>query len=874
MKLEIDFCCFAAGVLVATARPLWRLAGRIRDLGPAACWSSRQEPLLHGARSRFSLMTSLHKWYQMQMDDKSTAFKNYFWYLATCCCTMLLLFAVSQALAYCFLGPRTLRARSEADNDPMADSLLWPGSLFANLCSVGEDAFGWTFATVFVNGFVFLAATVLLERWCEQPTVSEDLRRAIWVHGLPVKDQRLNPFVRERFRLTVDELQRVGTDLATAINDELLKNRGIQCADDGEWVVDEWDSRYPRGMRCNPSRDWSVGKDVGAKGIYIPENPREAVFVRKVPAASRVDRVWVTPAVESWRSVSDKLEETMRQQQGYREMTLRYYGVSHWDTAWRAWYQLWSEAYANRVRSLEAKLLKIRLRKMHMCGSAFVLFRKPEDCEKFLGNAPKWWDCGRWMCWFNNLKFGHVPFTSVTLEYEPAPHPDDINWENMDTPRWLSELLFALLTLALIVAMLVIVTPINIPKYLRFLPYGDKVTAHFASLLLLFINRTLLPFPIEWIALAGRFRRKTEGELRQLHLNFWLLIMNTGLVPLLGVRILQQLPSTMSNGLPAFVRQVSTSLLTYPKRLFIGYLLDVTFLTNLYQVLAGSIFGLCGRLQERLMATRALERGKAAPPLYAFGYYYAWTLSIVALALVMSAEVPSMLLLATLCFAIRVVVDWCNLQARVYEIGPEHEGVFITAVVLYLRLILSGWWLFTGLGFQMLCPDGSAECPLWIQPLACTLVVLAALVLVLSACRASYVIALRRFLPGRLSRRQAPITKGDGPCTPEVLQAPWVEPAPGPVPRMMSWYVEPAWGSEHSARCCASASSCLEGPGTKLQWDATPAFRSTHVEDIIEYVRWSPSLESDVLKGLQQGKSVQEIMQRLPESRKAHSCAF
>jgi len=235
-------------------------------------------------------------------------------------------------------------------------------------------------------------------------------------------------------------------------------------------------------------------------------------------------------------------------------------------------------------------------------------------------------------------------------------------------------------------------------------------------------------------------------------------------------------------------------------------LFDVTFLTNLYQVICSVLFEVLRFLQRTLTASlppgqkeptvmvpegpvgpaapegpapavptvlvaRASEHGgqreserkelasksKPGGPEYSFGYYYAWTLSILAVALVTSAEVPWNLFVAGLCFFTKTVVDGCNVHNEVYSIGPEHEGVYVAWTIFYLRLCLSGWWLTMSVGLWQLCkhPDVASACPLWIQPCCDALRWLAIAVILASTFRFSYATSRRRFFPGRKEHKEA-----------------------------------------------------------------------------------------------------------------------
>jgi len=853
-KLEIDAACFVVGLLLAVSL---RFCCTALDDTKRRRGSAATQPLLPGDGGSGSApsmplignqepepppdeptprngdakdMEKSLGWLQrlrvavsQAAKDENVTFSNYFRYLVVCCCTFMILFLTSLVVQI-ILDDSVDRV----DENEQSESDDFLAKIFMHRPMQGGLKMKVTLVQVIVNGIQFLVATVILDKWCESPEVEEDVRRTMWVHGLPVKDQRLNPFVAAPFQLTSDDLQRVGTDLAAAFNEELQKKQGgITTHDEGVWAVDEWDAYLPRGTQCKSEPKYCVGNEIGAKGLYMANEQSPAIFVKKVAAASRIARVWVTPVVDQWRSIADKLQHTIDKQQAYDEWALRYYRNRPTDACWRRLYERWGKKYEKKVHRLKAELFRLRLKPSRMCGSAFVMFRNSNDLQLLMGEPPRWWDCGKWMCLWNTLKFGHVPFTSVTLEYEPAPHPGDIIWDNMHLPRWRSELLFWFFTFLLAVVMLVIVTPLNVPQVIQALeqlifggePVHDTGTSsgsntfanHFSSLLLLLINRTLLPFPIQWIAIAGRFRRRSDEEIRQMHLNFLLLIVNTWIAPLVGVVFLQQVPGALSTlSIPCIAFAALA-----PKRLFVGYLIDATFLTNLYGVLCGSIFGLLSWMTSKVMAIDVLTRKKPAPPVYSFGYYYAWTLSLVALSLFISATVPNALLVVAICFCIKTIVDWVNLRRNVYETLTTQEGVFITIVVFYMRLILCAWWVSIGVGLGAFCQyqGCSEEVERWLFPACVALIVFAGLVLFLSFFKMWYARSMRRFIPGRLQKVEATNDKEN-----DISDAD----------------VSTSHQNDVSVSNQAYVSTCKDA---ELEWDARPALRSPDVEALLDEVR-------------------------------------
>jgi len=455
-----------------------------------------------------------------------------------------------------------------------------------------------------------------------------------------------------------------------------------------------------------------------------------------------------------------------------------------------------------------------------------------------------------------------VPFTSVTLEYEPAPHPDDIVWANMHLPRWRNELPFWFFALILAAFTLAIVTPTFMPQVVRVLSQllhkhapddgksdttETKIEDQFASLLTLFINRALLPFPIQWIVMACKFRRKTEAELRQMHLNFWFLIIHAWIAPLLGMAFLQHGPFDL-----AFVPCVALHALLMPKRWYLGYLFDVTFLTNLYRILCGHLFHFATQMRRRISATNTLDlRKRREHRQYPFGFEYAWTLSMVTLGLCISASVPSALLIVAIYCCIKIIVEWLNIRSKVYQAGWTQEAVFYTEVVFYMRLILSLWWISSGFELWALCTYQDQGCKRevksWLFPACIVLVSLACAVLLVSFLHVWYKQALRRFIPGRL--QAVDDTEEDNTQHGELANN------------------DPARFESVSIR----ANSELTG-FHELNWDARPAFQSSGVEATVDLVKRRPDIEGVVRQALQQGTLVDLSEERLLRPTRSTSC--
>jgi len=863
LKLSVDVLLLGLGLLMVLCRLSLQCGSTGRGARTSGAWhraftahilradGSRRMPLLN----RKTIVEPVESWWQSKMAKEPTVFKNYMRCLRITFFTFLCLFVIGYSL-----DPSTTAHTSWG-----LSMMFQRGKFYHQLMEGNSSGLLYLLVAVFLKGLVLLASTVLLEQRCEQSAVSDEVCSTIWVHGLPVKDQRMSLFLRETFALTSDELKRVGTDLATVVDEQMGKGRGpeqplgAQGAEEGEWVVDEWDAQlHPRGTTCDPkeySGHWFVGDFIGAKGIYYkPSDKRAAVFVRKVAAqeASRVARVWVTPNVKKWRTISHELDQAIRCQEAYDEWKLRYEtsrGTSCWNVVWHSWYSWRSDACKLWIQQLEVRLLRTRLRNMHLNGCAFVQFRTPKDASRFLGKPPERWDCLRWWCWYKSFKFGHIPFSSVTLEYEPAPHPNDIIWDNMDTPRWIGWLSFHFLALMVYVAMLLIVISINLPTAFTWLMAKGDMYDRQSPLLLLLVNSTILPNLVQCITSAGRFWRRADEERRRFTLNFWLILWSLVLVLLLHGSRLQHWPGMFLDG--SFLQCMLWDLHLDPGELSLGYLVDVTFLTNAYQVLAILRFKLLGQLRARLMTARALDNGKVGPPCFPFSFHYAWILSVLALSLWTSNEVPGILLIAACYVLLKACVDWCNLHYRVYEVRPQHDDrAFMNQVVFSLRIVASVWWLTTGTAIWQLCGqdrDHEERCPSWASAAGRLLAVLSLVVLVASLLQRAYADNIRRFIQGRLQEE----------------------------PQREEEDLSASQGSGdlfYAATSMRSLSSSVDEE--RPDWDARPHFGSKDVEEIIASIRMRPSLEGPVFQGLREGKTVQEVLRQVRGCRRTCSCTL
>jgi len=90
--------------------------------------------------------------------------------------------------------------------------------------------------------------------------------------------------------------------------------------------------------------------------------------------------------------------------------------------------------------------------------------------------------------------------------------------------------------------------------------------------------------------------------------------------------------------------------------------------------------------------------------IFAWGYWYAWTLSIFALALCLSSAVPSTLPCVALFFTCQHCVDKYNLTHWVYAAGNESENMYSVRALHLMRCIIAFWWILMGFSLMLSAP--------------------------------------------------------------------------------------------------------------------------------------------------------------------------
>eukprot|EP00927_Polykrikos_kofoidii_P086384 TRINITY_DN9658_c0_g1_i6.p1 TRINITY_DN9658_c0_g1~~TRINITY_DN9658_c0_g1_i6.p1 ORF type:complete len:1093 (-),score=145.55 TRINITY_DN9658_c0_g1_i6:135-3413(-) len=533
----------------------------------------------------------------------------------------------------------------------------------------------------------------------ETRTQNDDLLRTLWLTQLPVRDG----LTRQVFTLHDYDVERVRSCLEDALNSRVI-------------------------ALTSRSRDEKVGREATERYNAVTD------------LADRLKRKVLTHDIKGMNKLVEKLRDVCRTERTETVVERMHVGlvVDSWYQSWTALcqaqdykigianqikllehrpegppklfsmagFRLWQ--YQRRHARMEARIAvmqrrfcDLQLKAKRLSGSIFVTLKEKSQADAIMqDNVPKCWH-GRSHAFFN---FGKHPFASVTLRCQMAPHPDDILWENLHITSTNRVCRFCVLSLLLVILMFFVVTPATLTWFLG--PVSDLcpewVGHQLPPLTLMLINASVLPVLIDIMTKLSRTHQKSREETYRSLLNFAFLALNIVWTPLLGLKSIPELISTMeTRGLSPreFMSMMYTELMK-PERynlgiFFLRYLINATFLSTTITELDSAQW--LSRVVGRWFAITERERQllQEAWP-FAWGYWYAYALSLFLLGLIASVMVPLALPVSTLLFVLKERVDQSQLVTHIYGLGSADECAFVPQVLLLVRLTVVVFWTFNG----------------------------------------------------------------------------------------------------------------------------------------------------------------------------------
>mmetsp|Transcript_58913 Transcript_58913/g.140610 ORF Transcript_58913/g.140610 Transcript_58913/m.140610 type:complete len:956 (+) Transcript_58913:165-3032(+) len=636
-----------------------------------------------------------------------------------------------------------------------------------SVLSTGSDVtFEDIFLMTFLDGTVVLLFSELFQKLIEVPhqgAMQHQLSRTVWLQGLPTHDT-LRWWAP--FKLNDVEIGRVQHDLVDALNDSLQTHRRA-----GEVLLRGTSSlalgslqslslsQAPQSHVMAPMRppgldlkdtDWRCHLDDGnpyyvniATGQVQWSPPEELIVAQgRIVDSPFVEEVQVPIVVDAWKRAQDDLREAKEYTATY-EAKYQRFSVDLADgtrpvlrrllthpAAW--WYWRRARYYEQWAEELELTLERIRMDKKMIAGSAFVTLKEPRHRDFLLRHDADeaWWILPPTNALFS---FGRPPFASVTLSVRRAPHPHDIQWENLHVSKIRRSFVFWTMSVTLLFFMVVIITVVRISEFVVpviTLVHGEldelestavwqawvplyvqnslrvmntkvfwaSLLEQMPSLILLFLNAVMLPAAIDFVIACERTVTHSQAEHARMLVNFFFLFTNTVVVPFCGVASLDELLAMLLKGMEdATVFEPIESVIFASNGYFaLKYLMSAALFSNVNQILQISQH-LSRWIKRTFVAITQRERDLASEPWpFYWGYWYAWTLSIFSLGITVSVSCPSTLPLTAVFFLVKYGVDKYNLETGVYASGTDIEGTLAFRVVRYLRFIVALWWVAIG----------------------------------------------------------------------------------------------------------------------------------------------------------------------------------
>lgn len=391
-----------------------------------------------------------------------------------------------------------------------------------------------------------------------------------------------------------------------------------------------------------------------------------------------------------------------------------------------------------------------------MSGDAFVLFKDLPDVgqaeddtahvaassqrnpwrDSMLKPERRWWEPRD----FTPFRFGRPPFTAVTLECRQAPAPADIIWENLhhrplDVVMNHSVCLLSMLLVMFFVVALIVLSsqrenlahlcPRDSVGYscicLAFhivdpISFGGRLS----SLALVTLNSIILPAWIESVAAARKYHLKSRGEILILSLNLTLLVLTKFVIPLGSIVMVDLIKANAeleeqgvdASMLPCVLGE-HWDALGDAGVFYLIYTLNCAFVTNILSLLQVGRHLYRGFCLNVIAVTEQHKREANQPFLFAYGYWYAWSLSQVATGLVMGVIVPSTLPITCINFALRLLVDkilLCGLEeprgpdrvvSSAVDHGPDSRRIYPPRVAHFMFSLISLKLVATGVYMLM-----------------------------------------------------------------------------------------------------------------------------------------------------------------------------
>lgn len=318
------------------------------------------------------------------------------------------------------------------------------------------------------------------------------------------------------------------------------------------------------------------------------------------------------------------------------------------------------------------------------------------------------------------FKFGMPPWSAVTLRCQRAPPASDIHWSNLYIGwrrifflTWIFKFLLFFFALCIVAPTSLANMLLQFTDALQQMNEADKSLTHYfppsfwstlrqlaastPSYIMLFVNSVVLPLLIQLLYDGTTPHLRSASEEKQFSSNHFYMLLNAFIIPLMSFTSIDQpLWQQMSFFVDA-LRNVTTDdvVKTVGSRVRFG----PSLLIQKYTANAAIISSACQLIQLGKGIGRRLICSPDEPWAFAWGYWYAWAMSVLFISLVLSVVMPTQLILAAFFFALTRRVHFTLLEDQVFDLAFDMDRDFEIKITCMVFRAIGFFWAFMALFF-------------------------------------------------------------------------------------------------------------------------------------------------------------------------------
>ena len=362
----------------------------------------------------------------------------------------------------------------------------------------------------------------------------------------------------------------------------------------------------------------------------------------------------------------------------------------HWLNCCKKHKKIDAQIYFQHLTNINEKMLKFyrQLNSRRNTGNAFILFKSPLIVDDILNHK--------------EIIIGKMNSFEGTLLnvgnwiIKRAPTPSDILWDNIKYSKKWRTIRMVVITLALFIVCLIIITPNYIFQELSPLitnmssQIKDEMTSSLIKeysypLIVVIMNSGIIPVIVGYIAVAEMHYKRSYREKSIFVKNVVFMVINCFFIPTFGVLSWFKLKECIRYLLVTHWDMDISEGFIRNSYFFLRYAIQVTFISNGIQLLALPQFFV--KKMRVLLASSDYEKFYASmiKKYFDYGYNYSFSITVFILIICFSNTIPLITHFGVLFFFIKYYIDKYNLLF-LYPAEFESHGN-VTEMIIKFELI-------------------------------------------------------------------------------------------------------------------------------------------------------------------------------------------